>query len=180
MNEEDIGTEALLEFLNATEAGIAAAKRVISQGKGLEKWDASKIKWEQAQGTSGPYERSADIDNPEFKSMVKDLAGHGGKLTRNGMFYWLFTSGSTAGRKKRGKAAETKAEAGLDPAQLFPEDLRSLLSFEQRADVVIIKPRQFLGSENFAKILDVVKQHGGKWISAGKDSHFKIPIKKSS
>ena len=94
--------------------------------------------------------------------------------------YWLYGEGKIY-RKRRGKqkseAAETKPETDSDPAQLFPEDLRSLLSFEQKADTVIIKPRQFLGSENFAEIADVVRQHGGEWVSAGKDSHFKIPLR---
>lgn len=82
--------------------------------------------------------------------------------------------------KKRGYAAKTKPEAGSDPAQFFPEGLRSLLSFEEQADAVIIKPRQFLGSENFAKIADIVKQHGGEWVSAGKGSHFKMPLRDGS
>jgi len=179
---EDLATEALLEFLNAAEVGIAAAKRLISQGKGLEKYDPSKIEWEEAEGSSGPYQRSEDVNSLDFKLLVKDLASHNGKFTKNGWFYWLFRSGAIVGRKRRGKqkskAGETKPEAGSEPAQLFPEDLRSLLSFEQRADMVIIKPRQFLGSENFAKIADIVKQQGGEYVSAGKDSHFKIPIKR--
>ena len=67
----------------------------------------------------------------------------------------------------------------LDTAKFFPEDLRSLLLFEQKADAIIVKPRQFLGSENFAKIADIVKKHGGDYVSAGKGSHFRIPLKSS-
>ena len=61
----------------------------------------------------------------------------------------------------------------------FPEDLESLLNFEDRTDYVIIKPRQFLGSENFAKIASTVRGLGGEYISAGKDSHFRVYKKKS-
>jgi len=68
---EDVTAEALLEFLNASEAGIAAAKRVISQARA------------------------------EFKAMLKDLAAHGDKMNREGYFYWLFKNGATVGRKKR-------------------------------------------------------------------------------
>ena len=64
-------------------------------------WDPNAIKWENAEGFKGEYERSEDVNNPEFKAMLKDLAQHGGKLTRNGMFYWVFKNGSTVGRKKR-------------------------------------------------------------------------------
>jgi len=149
-----------------------------AQAKGVEEWDPCKIRWEEAQGSSGLYERSEDVNNPEFKSMLKDLAAHGGRLSREGFFYWVFKNGTTVGRKGRNreKASETKPEK---VSALFPEDLRSLLSFEQKADAVIMKPRQFLGSENFAKIADIVKQQGGEYVSAGKNSHFRIPIKSS-
>jgi len=180
MSEDDVATAALLEFLNAAEAGIAQAKRLIAQAKGVEQWKPCKIKWEKAEGGSGPYERSEDVNNPEFKAMLRDLAAHNGRLIREGWFYWVFKNGHTVGRKKREKAGENKPQASLDPAQLFPEDLRNLLSFEQRADTLIIKPRQFLGSENFAKTANIVKQHGGEWVSNGKDSHFKIQLRNNS
>lgn len=60
---------------------------------------------------------------------------------------------------------------------MFPEDLESLLSFEEKGDYIIIKPRQFLGSDNFAKIASVVRQAGGEYVSAGKNSHFRVPKK---
>ena len=61
---------------------------------------------------------------------------------------------------------------------LFPEALRDLLSFEQQGDYIIIKPHQFLGSENFSQISDIVKgkANNGEYVSAGKESHFRIPM----
>jgi len=59
----------------------------------------------------------------------------------------------------------------------FPEDLEALLSFQEKNDYIIVKPRQFLGSENFAKIASAVRGLGGEYISAGKDSHFRVPKK---
>ena len=64
-----------------------------------------------------------------------------------------------------------------DIRMAFPEDLEALLSFEEKDDYTIIKPRQFLGSENFAKIASTVRGLGGEYISAGKDSHFRLPKK---
>jgi hypothetical protein len=120
------------------------------------------------------------VDSIDFKNLVKDLNAQKGKLYRDGYFYWLWQSGSTVGRKLKGKA---KAPASQDDAQniaeKFPEDLRGILSFECQADAIIIKPRQFLGSENFAKIADIVKKHGGDYVSGGKGSHFRIPLKSS-
>lgn len=61
----------------------------------------------------------------------------------------------------------------------FPEELETRLSFEDKSDYIMIKPKQFLGSENFAKIASAVRGMGGEYISAGKDSHFRVPKKKA-
>jgi hypothetical protein len=61
----------------------------------------------------------------------------------------------------------------------FPEELEARLSFEEKGDYIIIKPKQFLGSDNFAKIAAASRGMGGEYISAGKDSHFRIPKKKA-
>ena len=62
---------------------------------------------------------------------------------------------------------------------MFPPDLDSLLSFDEKGEFIIIKPRQFLGSENFAKIASTVRGIGGEYISAGRDSHFRVYKKKA-
>jgi len=64
-----------------------------------------------------------------------------------------------------------------DVRMAFPEDLEALLSFQEKSDYIMVKPRQFLGSENFAKIASAVRGLGGEYISAGKDSHFRVPKK---
>jgi hypothetical protein len=62
-----------------------------------------------------------------------------------------------------------------DIKMMFPEELEGLLTFNEKGDYIIIKPRQYLGSENFAKIASIIRGAGGEYISAGKDSHFRIP-----
>lgn len=97
--------DALIELVNAFEAGITSFKKRLSEQKDVSEnpsWNPEKVRWEPAEGHRGPYERSDDVDNPEFKAMLKDLARHKGRLTRNGWFYWTFKNGSTVGRKKRG------------------------------------------------------------------------------
>ena len=59
----------------------------------------------------------------------------------------------------------------------FPEDLELLLSFQEKTDHIMVKPKQYLGSENFARIASTVRGLGGEYISAGKDSHFRVPKK---
>lgn len=70
---------------------------------------------------------------------------------------------------------QTRSKVMEDVKMLFPEDMENLLSFEEKDDYIIIKPRQFLGSENFSKIASVVRSAGGEYVSAGKASHFRIP-----
>lgn len=66
-------------------------------------WNPSKIKWTEAEGPSGPYERSEDVNNLEFKAMLRDLASNNGRLRRDDWFYWIFKHGVTVGRKRKGK-----------------------------------------------------------------------------
>jgi hypothetical protein len=76
------------------------------------------------------------------------------------------------------KEAGSKLRSLDDIRMSFPEELETRLGFEEKGDYIIIKPKQFLGSENFAKIASAVRGMGGEYISAGKDSHFRVPKKK--
>ena len=77
-------------------------------------------------------------------------------------------------------SAPPSKQRSLDDIRMsFPEELEARLSFDEKGDYIIIKPKQFLGSENFAKIASAVRGMGGEYISAGKDSHFRVPKKKA-
>jgi hypothetical protein len=77
-------------------------------------------------------------------------------------------------------APTTQRQRSLDDIRMsFPEELESRLGFEEKGDYITIKPKMFLGSENFAKIASAVRGMGGEYISAGKDSHFRVPKKKA-
>jgi hypothetical protein len=73
---------------------------------------------------------------------------------------------------------ETKTRSLEDVRMSFPEDLETKLDFEDKEDYITVKPKQFLGSDNFAKIASAIRGMGGEYISAGKDSHFRVPKKK--
>ena len=64
-------------------------------------WDPSKIKWVPAEGAKGRYDRADPQASRDFQNMLKDLKEHGGRLTRDGYFYWVFRNGVTVGRKKQ-------------------------------------------------------------------------------
>jgi len=90
-------------------------------------------------------------------------------------------------QSKLPEASETKATpTGTTATQstqisdiraMFPEELGNLLMFAEEEDHITIKLRQFLGSENFAKIASIVRGIGGDYISAGKESHFRVAKK---
>lgn len=104
--------EDFYDYLNALEASIVTLKTQIAKLVGATDaeedkkkpkfcWNPDAIKWEKAEGFKGSYERSEDVNNPEYKALVKELAQHGGRLTREGWFYWLFKNGYVVGRKQQ-------------------------------------------------------------------------------
>jgi len=74
---------------------------------------------------------------------------------------------------------QEKSKAVEDIKMMFPDDLENLLSFEEKDEYVVIKPRQFLGSDNFSKIASIIRGVGGDYVSAGKASHFRVPKKRA-
>jgi len=64
-------------------------------------WNMEKILWKEETGPKGEYFRSEDVNNLEFKTMLRDLQSHQGKMYRDGYFYWVFPNGGTVGRKKK-------------------------------------------------------------------------------
>lgn len=95
--------ESLIDFCNGLEALAVNLRRQIQGLSKPSNWDPGKIVWQQAEGFKGPFEKSEDFNNLEFKAMLKDLVEHGGKLTRDSFFYWVYQNGSTVGRKRRVK-----------------------------------------------------------------------------
>jgi len=74
---------------------------------------------------------------------------------------------------------EVEKLLGIDDVKMmFPEELEGFLNFEDKGEYIKITPRQYLGAENFAKIAQIARGAGGDYISAGKDSHFRIPKKR--
>lgn len=100
MTEQEQVLEIVADLCTGIEAVVVKAKAEIARLVGVTGWNPSNINWVQAEGTKGPYEKSDEVDNPEFKTMLKDLATHNGKMRREGYFYWTFQNGTTCGRKR--------------------------------------------------------------------------------
>ena len=75
-------------------------------------------------------------------------------------------------------SAQKQETSATDIKGLFPQELETMLTFTEEGQYAIIKPRKFLGSEAFSKIASIVRGANGEYISAGKESHFRIPTKK--
>ena len=56
----------------------------------------------------------------------------------------------------------------------FLDDLDFSVDTEGLRDFIKITPKQYLGSEKFAKIAEITKDHNGEYVSKGKESHFRI------
>lgn len=85
-------------------------------------------------------------------------------------------SGSVAAPAVSATPAEKKHDlSGVK--QAFSSELVNMLLFEESGKFIIVKPKRFLGSDNFSKIAAVVRGLGGEYVSAGRESHFKIEKK---
>jgi hypothetical protein len=67
----------------------------------MKEYDPEKIKWIDANGAKGPYQKSDDANNLEFKALRKDLADHKGFLQFKGFQYWVMQDGNTIARRKK-------------------------------------------------------------------------------
>lgn len=108
--------EEVIDFCNGLEALAVKLRtqieKIFGEAKPKWNWNPNAIKWEKAEGSKGEYERSEDVNSLDFKELLKDLAEHKGRLTRDGFFYWTFKNGSTVGRKLRKAKSEAKPKDG--------------------------------------------------------------------
>ena len=78
-------------------------------------YDLNRLKWIKTTGPSGEYEYADKAENmdpdayEDFKALLADLKEHGGSITRQGYFIWLFDKlGDRVGRKPRKKKEAQK------------------------------------------------------------------------
>ena len=116
MSNEDVASEALLEFLNAAEAGIAAAKRVIAEVKGIRETSAVReetftcLKFEKQQGNRlGEFEVAYEASNlPDKFSPAYGVLRANNATIKNryhdpnyAYTYWLFGADKIYRQKRK-------------------------------------------------------------------------------
>jgi hypothetical protein len=105
--------DATLIFMDGLEAIITeyrknvGAKTQTAPQKTVESFDPDKIRWESHEGPNGWYERTDDVNNPEYKKMLALMQTAGGNLSKAGKFYWTFQNGAMVGRKDRTRKETT-------------------------------------------------------------------------
>lgn len=67
-----------------------------------------------------------------------------------------------------------KQTVSIDYAKDLLLDYADKLDFEDTPDYVVIRPKEFLGKQTFGKIARIIKDAGGEYVSAGKQSHFRL------
>jgi hypothetical protein len=96
----------------------------------------------------------------------------------------IFRAANKVTTGQQAPATTTAPAQVTEQAQQLPEKLTKglvevidLIKVETDTDSMffIIRPKQFLGGENFAKVAKAVRDMGGSYQSAGKNSHFKVP-----
>jgi len=101
LSEEEI-IETLELFCQALENVASVLRQNLAKDiNQMSNWNPNKIKRIPTEGTRGPYEKADPQATTDFKTMLANLKAHRGKLTRDGLFYWVFDDAATVGRKKR-------------------------------------------------------------------------------
>jgi len=85
---------------------------------------------------------------------------------------------SKFGNANNSDGAEISCVEDIQP--LLPDSLRDQLDIQLKEGSIVIKPKQFLGSKNFAELSSTVRRIGGEYISAGRNSHFTVPTSTST
>ena len=110
------------------------------------------------------------MNEEEIRFLVRDELR---KILDKGLMY----SAEVEKREPVKKQDEIPSEQAL--MANFPEELRNLMVAEEKAGVWELKFKHFIrgeeGQKAWAKANAVIKNLGGKWVSAGKDSRWVVP-----
>jgi hypothetical protein len=96
-------------------------------------------------------------------------------------FGWAFAAAagliSEEPKRSEEQRAKPRAISLEDAKKMFPNELLGKIDLEVSGSHIIVKPKQFLGSKLFSTLADIARNKlGGEYVSAGRDSHFRIPI----
>lgn len=73
------------------------------------------------------------------------------------------------------QAPPTNTAAAIETA-LKPNSNDQVVSIKTEGNKIIIKTLTFLGTERYGQIKEALKPFHAKWVSAGKDSRWEVPL----
>lgn len=77
-------------------------------------------------------------------------------------------------RQREGMVVGEDAKNQIE--SLFPADLKKLLQFQDEGDVVLVSFIRYQHDRDlWSRVMNTVRDAGGRWVSAGKNSHWEIP-----
>ena len=97
---------------------------------------------------------------------------NGAVIAVNGFDISITVSTSEAGGKTPG---ENVIAVSVDRVKSRLDEFLEDLTVTQEEDEIIVRPTGYLGRERFASIAAIVRELGGSYVSAGKESRFVIP-----
>lgn len=56
------------------------------------------------------------------------------------------------------------------------EGIAEHFSFESEGNYVVVRAKNWLGKDVFAKAMNINRQHNGEWVRSGKLSHFRFGV----
>lgn len=89
---DDVATEALLNFLDAVEAGVASAKQLIGNKKRVTPHsNYNELQWIKKEGTKGEYQQCSRQNSKVevFDRLQAELKAHGNFWQHGGYRYWF-------------------------------------------------------------------------------------------
>jgi len=117
-------------------------------------------------------------ESEQFKELLKGLTDylyHQEQAISELRKALIVITGLGVEQAKDQRMIQLQTEEKVEKIKALFGDLSSFLNFEFKDGKWLIKPRQYLGAENFAKIAQIVREHKGDYVSMGKDSHFVMP-----
>jgi len=142
------------------------AKRIVV-GKGLtQRPDPELELW-----TRDYYEIEVEVEDDREVPFAKDWAE---ALIDEWLKVWVESKKPEA--PAPAEAPPERAKTLMEEVTAaFPADLKGLVAFEDTPSRVLVRPRQYLGSDVFRRINSIVgDQFEGEYVSAGKESHWRI------
>jgi len=61
----------------------------------------------------------------------------------------------------------------VEETKMWLEKDASLVTIEEEGDYIIIRPKHYLPTDVWGRINQTLGDHGGEYVSAGKESHWK-------